>query len=542
MIACNARVVPTLYDGKGRPYCKSTLSATSNTVRAKCILPPNKVIPVIFVPGIMGSNLKSAAGFNVDGMAWAPDNEKWGKKFIFYSAAQRQTLLDPSLATVDDGSDIPDAEAAWFGDATKESQENWKAEFKRRGWGTVMLSSYGPLLYHLEFHLNRMYRDGEVTKKWKVLLAEQSKSWGDLQGFSNLVEGELNDAADYWYPVHAVGYNWLASNALAGKHLASKIDQVIEHYRMLGHFCEKVILVTHSMGGLVARAACHPKIGNVSDKVIGVVHGVQPAVGAATAYKRVHAGFEAGGVKDAIVASVLGWTGADVTAVFANAPGALQLLPNKRYPKGWLKVSRSGTTDRAEDVLSLPLADPYREIYREKDRWWRLIDPKWIDPSGKIMRAQKDPWGIYLKNLLLAEGFHDDLGDYYHPNTWVHYGADNKYRAWGRVRWYPLTEIRYVKDTEICGANIKSDNSLGRLVLEPTVSRPDNWSPWWNQEMEKPLSDGDGTVPEESGRAPQGRVKFIARMKGFDHQSSYSNPHVQSLTLYCIAKIAGHSA
>lgn len=180
-------------------------------------------------------------------------------------------------------------------------------------------------------------------------------SWGDCpcSAFAALIEKELLDASDHWFPVHAVGYNWLESNEQAGKYLAGKIEQFIAHYRKQGYSCDKAILVTHSMGGLVARAACHPKIGNAASKVLGVVHGVQPATGAATAYKRVHAGFEASLGKDTLVAKVLGWTGADVTAVFANAPGAL------------------------------PKADPYQEIYRERDKWWRLICPEWIDPQAE---------------------------------------------------------------------------------------------------------------------------------------------------------------
>ena len=542
MSAVKTRIVPTLYDDKGRPYCKSIMSRTENTVRAKCTIPPDHVIPVIFVPGIMGSNLKSTAKENIEGLAWAPDSFTWARKFMFYKPAKRQILLNPSLASIDDSSEIPNAEVSWFSDMGADVQANWKAEFKRRGWGTVMLSSYGPLLYHLEYHLNRMYQNGKVAEPWQALMKDQGKGWGELKGFAALIEKELLDASDHWFPVHAVGYNWLESNDQAGKYLAGKIEQFIAHYRKQGYPCDKAILVTHSMGGLVARAACHPKIGNAASKVLGVVHGVQPATGAATAYKRVHAGFEAGLGKDTLVAKVLGWTGADVTAVFANAPGALQLLPNKLYPAGWLKVSRTGTGTKAQDILSLPKADPYQEIYREKDKWWRLIQPEWIDPSGKLVNESKDPWERYLDNLDKAEQFHDTLGDYYHPSSWVHYGADEDHRAWGHVRWYPIGEIRYVRDGEIENARLKADNSLGRLVLESSEIRHNTLTPCWNQEMESPHSSGDGTVPEESGRAPQGKVKFIAKMRGFDHQGSYQYAQVQALTLYCIAKIAGGSA
>lgn len=54
--------------------------------------------------------------------------------------------------------------------------------------------------------------------------------------------------------------------------------------------CNKVIIVTHSMGGLVARSAC--VLHGAEGKVLGVIHGVQPSVGSPAAYWRMKAGFE----------------------------------------------------------------------------------------------------------------------------------------------------------------------------------------------------------------------------------------------------------
>jgi alpha-beta hydrolase superfamily lysophospholipase len=57
----------------------------------------------------------------------------------------------------------------------------------------------------------------------------------------------------------------------------------MNRYTAQGFQCEKVIVVTHSMGGLVARALIHPKMGSLKDKVLGIVHGVMPAIGAGAA-------------------------------------------------------------------------------------------------------------------------------------------------------------------------------------------------------------------------------------------------------------------
>jgi triacylglycerol esterase/lipase EstA (alpha/beta hydrolase family) len=58
-----------------------------------------------------------------------------------------------------------------------------------------------------------------------------------------------------------------------------------------GRKCEKVILVTHSMGGLVARYYSELLDGDFGQKnILGIVHGVMPDRGAPMAYKRMKAG------------------------------------------------------------------------------------------------------------------------------------------------------------------------------------------------------------------------------------------------------------
>lgn len=113
---------------------------------------------------------------------------------------------------------------------------------------------------------------------------------GQLNGYQVLTKEMLREAAEFRYPVYAVGYNWLQTNGKAADYLAGKIEAIIDRCRKeLRVKCDHgVILVTHSMGGLVGRmcAKRYPAL------IQGVVHGVQPAVGAGTAYRRVRAGWE----------------------------------------------------------------------------------------------------------------------------------------------------------------------------------------------------------------------------------------------------------
>ena len=231
---------------------------------------------------------------------------------------------------------------------------------------------------------------------------------------------------DAWYPVHAIGYNWLHSNGEAAKDVAQRIREIIAYYKRLKFDCSKVIVVTHSMGGLVGRALIHPDYGNAQDLVAGIVHGAMPAVGAAAAYKRIRMGFEGSGIEGYIAKKVLGDTGPKVTAVLANSPGGLQLLPSERYGAGWLKASVDG-----REVMSLPQSDPYSEIYTVQDKWYRLINEAWINPA--VLNTSNIDNAI--RSLTLAKKFHHQIGETYHSETYLSYGADPKQKAWGEVIW-----------------------------------------------------------------------------------------------------------
>ncbi|MEI6993387.1 esterase/lipase family protein, partial [Klebsiella pneumoniae] len=77
---------------------------------------------------------------------------------------------------------------------------------------------------------------------------------------------------------------------LSAKRLSEEVDRIIDKYQTQGMKCSKVILVTHSMGGLVARYYSECLEGR--DKIYGIVHGVMPSVGAAATYTRMKRGTE----------------------------------------------------------------------------------------------------------------------------------------------------------------------------------------------------------------------------------------------------------
>lgn len=588
----NYYIAPLSYDEKGRPLAEAPFTSKNDIKRYAVIVPPDKVIPVIFVPGIMGSNLKLKSlpsGFEGKRFvksvspklkiiapslevekepwgewAWRPDNKAFmALKYYSLEAFERRRLLDPTNTEVDDRAELDDALEQFTFESTadmrlakergEQRKQSFVREMKRRGWGTVMVSSYGPLLGFLEKNMNHMYWRGDLNDFWGNVVVgrnrripvhrgktrDEAVDWGITKGDKPLTPDDVKKAARYWYPVHAVGYNWLQSNIDSGKMLATKIEEFTDHYRKLGYQCEKVILVTHSMGGLVARAAVHPEVGKAADKVLGVIHGVMPTHGAAAAYRRCHAGFETGkynsvsGIKANAASKILGTDGPEVAAVFSNSPGALQLLPSKLYGTGWLEVR-----DNAGQVLKrLPESDPYQEIYAEKSAWWRLMNPEWVDPRNDI--APEDAawnWGLYLENLSQAKIYHTKISDTAHPCTHIHCGADKeKHRAFGSIRWQPDSRGALLNNPAASSNTLESKQG--------TISMRDVWirngRSYNRADFAIGAQDvaGDGTVPHHSGSALQHKVELAAEHSGYDHQDSFKDRRTQELVAYGIARM-----
>ena len=578
-------LTPVSYDKNGVPYADAPFTSKEDTQRQAVIVPPSKVIPVILIPGIMGSNLrlkKLPDGFAEkryttgvkSGWEWPPvqtTTEGWGdrawrpddgasfmaRRFWPLQAYERRRLLDPNNTVVDDRAEIPKEvleqfvfesaadgrERATVGEQRK---RGFIQEMTRRGWGTVMLSSYGPLLAYLERNLNQMYRAGELNEFWRqTILNRQPGNWRIIRGDKPLTEESVKKAASYWLPVHAIGYNWTQSNADSAAHAAQKITSFMAHYQNLGYECEKVLLVTHSMGGLVARAVVHPDMGKlvtytnmcgVNDKVLGVIHGVMPTHGAAAAYRRCRAGFEGGGFtsKDAVAADILGRDGTEVAAVFSNSPGALQLLPSKRYGNHWLKIKDGA----GKDLKTLPAADPYAEIYREKDAWWRLMNPEWVNPMpNRTALTDSVAWSLYEKNLVKAQSFHDTLGSTLHPNTHIQYGSDAEdHLAFGDVVWKPSSAPSgLVGDAPNSKQFI--DHASGVVQLRDVWGRNGRSQSPARFELGEKEEAGDGTVPRRSAAALNDSAELVAEHAGYEHQKSYQDARAQALVAYGVVRL-----
>jgi len=418
-----------------------------------------------------------------------------------------------------------------------------KSEMRARGWGEIHAGSYGRLLIELESHLNTTFQMETPTKRrlsshWKRVIDCDRSKWG-VRSLDPPTEAELEHYAAYQYPVYAVGYNWLESCSKSATRLQQRIEEIIEFWVQRKHECKQVILITHSMGGLVARACAK----RIPDTIAGIIHGAMPALGAPVAYRRIACGVEPSSpgsvdgtsVESSAFSLMLGRTTRETTAVMATSPGVLELLPNHLYPRPWLflrTVSTVAGKKTWHDWVSLPKESPYA-MYRELEAWHRMIDPQLADPA--VMHKKIGITAAITNAIDEAENFHvKELDNYYHPNTYAFYGLDPQRRTFSRISWI-------ADDTPANGRVAMSAAAIARG--KPKLRLPDGGRSvsvegcaltFFPDSQDAP---GDGTVPEASGLCTGGVLRQLFATRGYSHQNSYDPDYMVLLTQHLVVKI-----
>lgn len=554
---------PTIDTKDGSLVAHSVATPRAFKVRGLLRVPAEKVIPVIFVPGIMGTNLKVRPNAVVSNQfdlkpgeaAWRPPNglvqgitevRRWLRR----DPIQRQKILSPALLEVDRSGDLPES-------SLKEEQ------MRQQGWGEVHVASYGALLARLQEELNTTFEQSGQQRKilphWRKVIGCAPSRWG-VRNIAPLTEDELLVHAGHYFPVYAVGYNWLQSCAVSAERLRERVLAIIKEWNVGTWTCKHVILVSHSMGGLVARACAK----QIPAQVLGVIHGVMPAYGAPVAYRRIACGTEGGrfnrdigdNVPDELFAVIAGRTAEETTPVMAVSPGVLELLPNQYYPAPWLSVKTVRTVNKTEqyrDVLNLPQGNPY-DFYRDTQSWYRMIDPALADPAKDYARLPGGVAAMISKAIGTAEQFHRSvLADgpaaggseaattpsakakpYYHPRTYAYYGADEEHRSFGQIRWVatePNGQNCVITDNNLKQAHLSHCFADGTREVQVEGRFPLRFRPWLQD------AAGDDTVPYQSGAGAAAGVLQAFRMQGYSHQGSFQHEDVILLTQYLIAKI-----
>jgi hypothetical protein len=572
------------------------MTETADKVRHDVRVPPGKVIPVIFLPGVMGSNLRMSKSRQEelkrdDNRAWRPDDltssllrkaavgvkAGLGGWFRNASPAQRQLVFDPNETEVeyyhyteDRGRFDPEGKETLAADArhqnvpddlapippliknhtrpagthgTSKKFETAAQIARWRGWSEVLFDgAYGEMLRTAERALNNMAR-GEVIDPYDIWKPKYyaTELFSKESGL-DVKRSELKKIANCWYPVHAMGYNFLKSNGASAIVIAERIRGLVSGYKQRGFKCDEVIIVTHSMGGLVGRALIHPAYGNLLNdpvvKVRGIYHSAMPAMGAAATYRRMRFGFqEQEGAKAKILAEVIAIDGENATAILANTPAPLEMLPAHGYGNEWLKVvDGCGRTMHSWPEAS---ESALKSIYFQPSKnWWRLVNPDWVNPAGV---AGKDGGGMdkVRRRLVNATRFLDSIERTFHPvNSYASFCASEEHKSYGDLVFKVMNpEVNDCRNISLPPADtweLLTDDKKGTLTVRAGGRV-------LTLQLQSPDATGDETVPaERSGRKILG-TSFQhgkARETGYDHQNSFAHPNVLTAMLYSIVKIA----
>nr|WP_279051427.1 acetyltransferase [Cedecea davisae] len=495
----------------------------SENAKAVLLQPPVKAIPVIFLPGVMGTNLM-ASGEGKQNDIWRGDSLggvflKWARK----DGIERRELLNPGTTKVDSRGDINQTIYSPLSD-----DGTLFLTRRKRGWGEVLSISYGKFLSVLQGALlddwqQALVNYGKPAPEKKGVLSQlvgkplaEGKN-AEITGETVLTPEEVNHFQNFLFPVHVYGYNWLEDNKISAEGLVAFIDKTINLYKNhCGHGMpfppgqEKVIIVTHSMGGLVARYAA--QVSGAKDKILGIVHGVIPDLGSPAAYRRMKVGAK----QEGMAGAVLGNTAKELMPVLARAPAPLQLLPSAKYLAGapWLTVEGAG--EDGSDVKLPQNRDPFGEIYLNKTLWYRLYESDIIDKDEAVSQSN---WTNYVrlvdKPVRKFISLLDSRG--YHPNTYAFYG--HKIDSDGTLAWRK-TSITYPKN------RYESDRKLPNNYRE--IPLPFNRSQMYVVTSSK--TPGDGTVPVESLSAIRRNreIKSVLAID-VDHQGAYDVSNLKDI-------------
>ncbi|MGK5045635.1 esterase/lipase family protein [Janthinobacterium sp. GB4P2] len=600
-----------------------------DTIRHDVTIPPKKIIPIIFLPGVMGSNLRMTKKRQdylkrTDNRSWRPDDmvDKSGNLAVatgsglggwFRSASprDRQLAFDPNETEVEyyqysianerffpggdvtKGSDVrhnnvPDdflgvpplisvsAKKNAQVDAIKkhrvterfiprEIRETPAHIARWRGWSEVLFAgAYGEMLQKTEFFMNNITKKGQVLPHWKIDPSDQASgkySYGQ-QAYPSVAKLLIKDPKEFggppgtpiensdmlkltpcWYPVHALGYNFLQSNAISAAVIAERIRGIVIGYQKCGFKCSEVILVTHSMGGLLARALMHPRYGNMLNdknvKVLGIYHNVMPTLGAASAYKRMRFGFqEKSGPLNTLAAQVLGIDGEHATAILANTQAPLEMMPGIAYGQEWLKVV--DTSDRLLWSWPRDKDSALESIYLQPaNAWWRLINPSWVNPANIPLNKGGGIDNV-MQRLKDASSLLNEIENIFHPNTYASYCASKDFLSYGEIIFKVIEGFEIKKsatqENTIPPPNkwkLLTDDAKGNLTIQAGTRV-------LKLTLQPANSAGDETVPSDRSAKHIPGKKFVHGEKvgtGYEHQNSYTHPHVLASMLYSIVQI-----
>jgi PGAP1-like protein len=449
--------------------------------------------PVIFVPGVMGSRIGLSSS-----RTWDPDSTLAMLRWPPLTMSGVQTNR-AALSVAATGS-RPITELG--SDAKKDISKNAAASgVAQRELGLIKAPS-----------ADQIQQFFGVTRNWASIL------WKYYGMVLLRLEGQFN-ATRTVNPVYAFGYDFRQSNAVSGGKLREFIGQVLSKHPA----ASRVIIVTHSMGGLVVRGAIAGD-GGIVDKIRGVIHGAQPSNGAVVCYTRFLSGMmepvESVGFWD-LTPTVVGQTSAEYSYLMSGLPGPLQLLPNHRYQSfftdgKWL--DGLGTDADLSDIYSVYAGDGPAGLAPRVSFAQNLR-------GTDAERASQTVVNDFARHLATAKSFHEQLANSpnaaFHPQTVVLYstGLDTVYNVRVNTDHNDVSLHNQWTTRKLDGGGIEVTDNFAKIAY-----------------VRKRL--GDITVPDVSARCPAAKdVTPEVPAPGTEHGNVYKATAFNDRVVYYVTQL-----
>jgi hypothetical protein len=339
------------------------------------------------------------------------------------------------------------------------------------------------------------------------------------RGYAGLFSGYINAVRmlhanrfavePFEFGVHGAGYDFRRSNIASGAYLAGKVSSILSREQDELGAAQWFVLVTHSMGGLASRSMLR-QFAELRERCLAAVHGFQPVTGAPLAFRRMFTGYtnDTGDLADRILGSILGGSPRDFVHSVSGAQGAFDLLPSRQYPTSWFEISE-GDGVVARRIQVSPQEMP--AIYNSDDSRYGLLSRRGLpEADAGFMRSE------IQSRVQSAAQLHELLA-----------GNDGPFKLEGRT-W---SVYGGGLATDVGAVFHEDDTAMGE-VPEGVVA--------------KRASDGDGTVPAESGTAlfpsetgytggtmPSEAVHQL-RVDGRTHQEGWDDPDARRFALRAI--------
>ena len=437
-----------------------------------------KIVPIMFLPGIMGSRLQNS---ETKETIWDPDKTSYMIGLSWKNVSDKQDLL--GITNAPEAVPITEPAKNLFG-----KSKPYTTEQLDRNYAAIASGFYDRFLRALETKLN--------TEQSQII-----------------------------YPVYVCAYDWRKDiNAIAATEVKDIYNKIKEEQET-----DEMIIITHSMGGLVAREFLRQNP-QAAQKIKAVIHGVQPVQGAVQFY----AYFKCGArhfspwwdIPGTILGNILGASKKDFAALCSDIPEAIELAPVSNGDKQqWLSWDAQLEQEYGMQVQK----DDMFGCYTDTSGIVGLTDSNFDDKVNKEI----------IRNIAKAKIFHKDLQLKCHERTYalsasqiktvqsVHIARNNitvdfatdfccsvpealqKAKNLTREQKSLLYSIRAAIPQDIADMSQKENQDEKKAVVKQLVKEhlEDVYKTYWSfqdprvQIIITKDKEGDGTVPLKSQQA-----------------------------------------